>query len=424
MRKKILIVEDSKTVTKVLQHLIKNQPRIEAIFCTNMAEAVVVLDQFDHQLFAAIVDLNLPDAADGEVVDLTLSHNLPTIVLTGSYDNERREALQSKGVVDFITKEGRHSYQLALSLVLRIDNNTQQTVLVVDDSATIRSMISSLLRRHLFNVEQAEHGKQALALIANNPNIRLVITGYQMPELDGLTLVQHLRRKYDYDDLCIIGLSSAGETSLSAKFIKFGANDFLHKPFCHEEFYCRVNHNMESIERIQLMRDNANIDAMTGLFNRRYFFDKGRQLLEQSHKQQLPVSVAVIDVDHFKQVNDNYGHQAGDMVLQGLARVLKKGLSRFLLARAGGEEFFVLMPGIDSERAHILLDTLRQVLADKPVKTTDNDITVHFSAGVTDEWDISLEQQLNRADQFLYQAKHRGRNQIVSDRCAAGSTMV
>lgn len=418
MRKRVLIVEDSKTVTKVLQHLLKEQPRIEGIFCSTMAQAKEQLARWGDKLFAAIVDLNLPDAPNGEVADLTLALQIPTIVLTGSYDNERREKLQAKGVVDYITKEGRHSYQLALSLVLRLDTNSQHTALVVDDSATIRSLITTLLQRHLFSVVQAENGQQALEILANNPNIQLVLTDYQMPEMDGFALVQHLRRKYDYDDLCVIGLSSASDTSLTARFIKFGANDFLHKPFCHEELYCRVNQNMDALERIQLLRNNANRDPLTGLYNRRYFFEQGEKLIEQSRKQQLPVSVAVIDVDHFKQVNDTYGHLAGDMVLQGLSRSLKHGLERFLLARAGGEEFFVIMAGIDSERAHMLLDALRKMLAEKPINTPTGQIAVTFSCGVTDEWEVDLGQQIHRADQYLYQAKQQGRNRIVSDACA------
>ncbi|WP_298445115.1 diguanylate cyclase [uncultured Ferrimonas sp.] len=416
MQKRVLIIEDSRTVSKVMQHLVKNEPEIDAIFCTTLAEAEAVLDKVGPHLFAAIVDLNLPDAPNGEAVELTLARQLPTIVLTGSFDNERRERLQAQGIVDYITKEGRHSYQLALKLILRLDKNTQQTVLVVDDSATVRSMITTLLQRHLFHVVEAANGRQALQCLTEHPHIRLVLTDYQMPELDGFALIQHLRRQHDYDDLCIIGLSSANETSLSAKFIKFGANDFLHKPFCHEEFYCRVNSNMESIERIQLMRDNANQDALTGLYNRRYFFETGPKLMQQSREQKLPLSVAVIDIDHFKLINDTHGHQTGDMVLKGLARTLKQGMSRFLIARAGGEEFFVVMPGIDSERAHLLLDTLRQVLADKPIKTPAGPIVVKFSAGVTDEWEFSLDQQLQRADEFLYQAKSSGRDQVISDR--------
>ena len=118
--KRILVVEDSQLVTKIVRHVVKLDQGLEAVYASSFAEAKDQLKHFDGQLFAALADLNLPDAPDGEVVDLMLAEGIPTIVLTGSYDEERREKILAKGIVDYVVKEGRYSYEYAIGVVHRL----------------------------------------------------------------------------------------------------------------------------------------------------------------------------------------------------------------------------------------------------------------------------------------------------------------
>lgn len=413
--KKILVVEDSQMVMKVIRHVMAQEPTIEAYYAESFAQAKEVYEDIKDELFAALVDLNLPDAPDGEVVDYMLDMGVPTIVLTGSFDEERREELLSKGIVDYVTKEGRYSYTYAVHMINRLSKNQDIKVLVVEDSATSRNFICDLLRRHLFQVLEAGDGREAIKVLLQHPEVKLLITDYNMPNMDGFELVQTLRGKYEKSDLIIIGLSAEGQGALSAKFIKNGANDFLCKPFYHEEFHCRVMHNVESLELIEQIKDAANRDHLTRAYNRRYFFDVGEKLYDQAKEKQAPLAAVVLDIDHFKRINDTYGHEVGDTALKQFSNSLNEGLGRFLVARTGGEEFFALLPGLDNEKAVALIDKLREIIAASPIYAGDERIPLTFSAGVSNQLLGNLDEQLNMADGYLYRAKEAGRNLVVGD---------
>ncbi|UTA48800.1 response regulator [Simiduia sp. 21SJ11W-1] len=414
--KRILVVEDSQLVTKIVKHVVKQQGDIEAVFATNFAEAKAVLANEQDTLFAALTDLNLPDAPDGEVVDLVLDAGVPVIVLTGSYDDERRDKILSKGIVDYVVKEGRYSYEYAVGMVQRLERNQSLAVLVVDDSATSRRYISELLVRQGFKVYTAANGKEAIKVILAHEDVSLVITDYHMPEMDGVELVKNLRHKYGKSDLVIIGLSGQSDKALSAKFIKNGANDFLIKPFNYEEFNCRVRHNVESLELIRQIRDATFKDYLTGIWSRRYFYERGELLYSDAVTAGKPIAAAIIDLDHFRRLNDQYGHEVGDCLLVQVAELLQQALKRFLVARAGGEEFFALLPGLDNDQAQSLISQVRQIVSARPLVLDDGtELYCTFSAGVTNLVGNSLDDQIAKADEYLIRAKEAGRDLVVGD---------
>jgi diguanylate cyclase (GGDEF)-like protein len=414
-KKRILVVEDSPIVLKILKHLVKSELDLklyEVDFVESMVEAKRAISERSY--FAALADLNLPDAPDGEVVEYILDKNIPCIVLTGSYSEDRREKLLLMGIVDYVVKESRFSYGYALKLIHRLSLNESIKVLVVEDSATARKYVKGLLEHHLFQVLEAENGVQALDIYENNPDIRLIITDYHMPEMDGFELVREIRGRTDKTDLAIIGLSSVEKGALSAKFIKNGANDFLQKPFFPEELHCRVIHNLESIELIQALHDAAHRDYLTNLYNRRHLFDSG-EVLYQSAKQGKPLALAVMDIDHFKSFNDNYGHEAGDAMLVNMGDLLTESFSRFLTARLGGEEFCVMLPGLTQAQAYTLMDQFRIKFEDEGVYVGDEFLQATVSVGVTSVLGNTLDEMINTADELLYRAKEVGRNFVIGD---------
>ncbi|MFL0796358.1 MAG: diguanylate cyclase [Cellvibrionaceae bacterium] len=417
MKNKILVVEDSAIVTKVLRHVTKQELEgLETIFASTYAQAKEVFEKEQNNIYAALADLSLPDAPNGEVVDFLLQSKVPTVVLTGSYDDKKRESLINKGVVDYVIKETRFSYSFAVSLVNRLFRNQHIKVLVAEDSSSQRKFIVQRLHEHQFQTLEAENGVKALEVLQENPDIKLLITDYQMPEMDGFELVKTIRQRFEKSNLVIIGLSGQGEGPLSAKFIKNGANDFLQKPFCHEEFNCRIMHNIESLELIEKITHQANHDFLTDLPNRRYFFEQGDQLLAQARKNNTPLAAVVIDLDSFKAINDNYGHEAGDEILRMVGQQFKSRLSRFLSARTGGEEFCVLLPGLDNEKAVALINGFREELMGQIVEVSDDEVLrVTFSAGVTNLQGDTLDALLNQADEHLYRAKEAGRNMVIGD---------
>jgi diguanylate cyclase (GGDEF)-like protein len=263
-------------------------------------------------------------------------------------------------------------------------------------------------------VIEAANGEQALTALRANPNARLLITDYNMPGMDGFQLTTNIRKEFDKSSIAIIGLSGQGSPTLSAKFIKNGANDFLTKPFSHEELYCRVMQNMEALEHIEEIRDAANRDYLTHLYNRRYFFEQGEAVFDRASASQLPVTIAVMDIDLFKKINDGYGHDVGDIVLKSIAELLNEHFGNEIVARFGGEEFCVLFDGMDIEDAENRLEYFRSAIEKSSVETEAGIIEYTISIGATDTKGKTLDEMIKRADEYLYLAKERGRNQVVS----------
>lgn len=412
---KILIVEDSEMVMKVLRHLMQSLPDYQAIYATSLAQAQSIHDQHQGEFFAAVVDLNLPDAANGEVVDFTLSKRIPTIVLTGSYDEKRREQLFAKGIVDYLTKEGRYAYAKAINMIQRLEKNQSIKVLVVDDSDLSRKQVVNLFKRHLYQVVQAGDGLEAIKVMLENPDIKLLITDYNMPKMDGFELVRNLRYKYEKTDLIMIGVSGDSSEALSVKFIKHGANDFLRKPFHPEEFYCRIMHNIEFLELVEQIAFNASHDHLTGLYHRVQFFNLGREQYKNAIEKQNHLSIAVINIDQFSRVNQQYGNDWGDQALKQIASSLQTMLGRFLLARADADDFYVLMAGLDSEKALAFISKVHELFASESVSIMDEKLHFTFSAGIASKTGNSLDQQVSKAVRLMQRAKDVGGNMVISD---------
>ncbi|MBR9830068.1 MAG: diguanylate cyclase [Oceanospirillales bacterium] len=410
----VLIVEDSQVVIKVLRYIArKTLTTFDVVFAMSAEEARLALAKRDDW-FASIVDLNLPDAPDGEMVDYMLEQQIPTIVLTGGMGDERRDALLRQGIVDYVQKEGLYSYQYAVNLVNRLHRNRDIKVLVAEDSAVTRWFVSDLLRRHQFQIAEAENGKKALDAVLADDSIDILLTDYNMPVMDGFQLIHALRNKHEKVDLVIIGLSSADDKYLSGKFIKNGADDFLYKPFSHEEFFCRIMHAVESMERTRELHRLAYTDPLTDLHNRRYFMEQARKQVAMTDSTESVLSLAILDIDHFKRINDNHGHDAGDLVLIAFARSLRQAFSRFVVARMGGEEFCILFSGLPVDRAARLLDAAREQTEASGVDTPAGSLSFTFSAGIAEmSSGGSVDELLKQADTLLYAAKEQGRNQVM-----------
>jgi diguanylate cyclase (GGDEF)-like protein len=413
--KKVLIVEDSDVVTKVLRHVMLTYPAFDSVYAATLAEAQSRYAEYSDVFFAALVDLNLPDAPNGEVVDFTLSKKIPTIVLTGSYDEQRREKLFNKGIVDYVTKEGRYAYQSAVGMLHRLEKNQQIKVLVVDDSDMSRKHVVTLLKRHLFEVVEAADGIDAIKVLLENTDIKLLITDYNMPRMDGFELVKNVRYKYDKTNLIMIGISGESSEALSAKFIKHGANDFLRKPFHPEEFYCRIVHNIEALELMEQVTRAAQRDHLTGLYHRYHFFNIAREMYRTAVDNSSPLAAAVINIDRFSQVNEAHGNQWGDFALQTIAQHLESMLGRFLLGRADSDDFYVLLPGLDNEKAVSLISKVRQLVAAETININGQNYNFSFSAGVMCKLGESVDEQLAHAAKLLVLAKEAGGNMIVDD---------
>jgi len=418
-KKEILLVEDTLPVGKMIQRRLERNGDFKISWVKTMAECVALLQERAYDFFIAILDFNLPDAHHGEVIAKVVNHNLPAIVFTGYVSEEVREKVWSHNVVDYVLKEDVLSLDYILNLLDRLEKNGGTQILLVDSDSDNRQNLLDLLRVHRYQILTADSGEQALEIIDEDPDIKLTITASHLPGMDGLELIQQIRKKFCPEDMSIIGMVSKGDHITSARFLKYGANDFfVRETFLPEEFYGRINQLLSTLEHIQLIRTSALKDFLTGLHNRRYFFMTGEKLYASAKRDNLSLVCAMFDIDFFKKVNDSHGHEAGDLVLKHVAKILQKRMRKTdIVARIGGEEFCILAVNMDLKEVNRIFNELLQQIEQSIVVLPDamGEVQVTLSGGICTKLSDSLEDMAKKADIFLYKAKRGGRNRIVSD---------
>jgi diguanylate cyclase (GGDEF)-like protein len=411
MSKKLLVVEDSRPIARVIKQ-IGEALNYQVTVAASLAEVEAILQGGESDFFAATIDYALPDANDGEAIACVLSHGIPSVVMTGKMDESTRQKILSQPVIDYIPKENSQAF-LYLKRVLHWQlTNQGNGILVVDDSSSARNHVVELLKRRNFNVYVAENGQLALNVLAQHSDIKMVITDLEMPVMDGIELTNEIRKNYGRDQLAIIGISGASNGIHSARFIKNGADDFLRKPFCPEEFYCRITQNIESLNNIEQIQKAANTDYLTDLPNRRAFIRDAQANIAEYIKNNTPYALAMLDIDFFKRVNDNYGHDAGDHILKVLSLYMRKHFGNGLVARLGGEEFAIVLSGLDEDQLYNRLDDFRRAISVAQIAFEQEQINFSVSLGVIFNSDELLAKQMSLADSALYYAKENGRNQV------------
>jgi diguanylate cyclase (GGDEF)-like protein len=412
MQRKVLIVEDSKTSMNLMRSLI-TKAKLRPICTTSLVEAKHVFSSSaPEEYLCAVVNFNLPDAPNGEAIDFAIESFLPTIVITGNLDESTRTTILNKSVVDYIPKENAQVYEYLTRLLSRLDKNKKVGVLVVDDSRVSRQSMTALLRRHNFITFEAANAEQGMESLRSHSNIRLAIIDENIPVVSGIQMISELRKTYSKEDLGIIGISSDTTSGLSARFIKSGATDYLYKPYCHEEFFCRIMQNVERLENIATIRRVSNSDYLTGLPNRRHFFTRVAANLKVTPKSQ---SLAIIDIDHFKKVNDTYGHDCGDYTLKELAKLVAEYFTDYTAARFGGEEFCVYFSNTAPEKVLQIMEDFRKAIAHKILTFEKQSLSCTVSIGLTHKSKGGINAMIRLADQHLYIAKNNGRNKVVDD---------
>ena len=412
-KNKILIVEDNKALAKLIAKKMEDKVEMDIDIAHSLAEAQAFLTD-PKEYFIALLDLNLPDAPNGEVVDYVISKGLPSIVLTGSMDEATRESFIHKDIVDYVYKGNMDDINYIFRIINRLSKNRQYKVMVVEDSAPFRSALKKILTSLQFQVFTAAHGEEAMNYFTDNPDIKLALCDYRMPVKDGLEVLKEIRAIDDKNQIGVLMMTSPSENVNGAIFLKNGANDFIAKPFVKEELICRVNNTIEAMENINQIADFANKDFLTGVYNRRYFYENMNEYVAYAEEHMEPYVVAMLDIDHFKKINDTHGHNSGDKVLKTLAKkLIDETKGDDLIARFGGEEFCVILKNISNEDAVKFFVNLRANIANCKVQLKKEQISFTVSIGVAfSRSDYRLDELLELADEALYRAKENGRNRV------------
>ena len=415
MKKKLLIVDDDKFIISMIVDKLKTYKNLEILTALSYKEGIKCISTNKNSISAAIIDLNLPDCNDGDMANYTLSKKIPTVILTGKYDKSMKEKLLQYSTLDFIIKDGKKGIKDSIFTIKRVLNNFDTNVLVVDDSNVQRKMLEKILLDMKLNVDSAKNGQEALEILKNSEKkYSLVLTDYNMPKMDGMELVSKLREEYDKDELGIIALSSNEESKTITEFIKLGANDYINKSYSNTEVITRVNSTLDLLDLFEENREMAFKDFLTSLYNRRYFFKSGQDIFDKAKRANEEVAVAILDIDKFKNINDTYGHDTGDLALIRSAEILKETMRKSdLIARFGGEEFCILLENISYEDSEKLFEKLRDAFEKSCIKYEDIEIRFTISIGACYSKAINLDEMIKYADNSLFESKNDGRNRIT-----------
>ena len=308
--------------------------------------------------------------------------------------------------------------------------NAEVRILVVDDLPDNVEILRARLTSRGYDVITASNGQEALASVKGQPP-HLVLCDVMMPGIDGFEVSRRIKQDETLPYIPIILVTALGETDSIVQGLNTGADDYITKPYQFPELEARMR-AMLRIKRLQDELDQKNreledankrlkklsiTDGLTGLFNHRHVHQLLHDEFERSSRTREPASVAMIDLDRFKSVNDTYGHPTGDIVLYETAKILGETAREIdMVGRYGGEEFIAILPNTDEEEAGRFAERVRAAVEAHLFRDEANEIRMTTSAGVAAfpaPGVDSPETLLKRADEALYQAKESGRNRVV-----------
>jgi len=301
-----------------------------------------------------------------------------------------------------------------------------ESVLIIDDSPVIReNIIKTLGAFDLFaRYYEAEDGLDGFKQLLSE-RVDIVLCDLEMPRIDGFKFLNMIKSRPELADVPVIMLTGVGDRERKIKGLELGASDYVTKPFDPEELVARVKIHLK-IKQLQdnLRRSNelllelSNTDYLTGLFNRRYLMKELEKEFQRSVRIGHNLSLIILDVDHFKRVNDTYGHLQGDIVLQKVAQQLQKELRSYdVAARYGGEEFIAVLPEASLEDASFVAERIRAAVESLTFDGVVHELAITVSlgvAGIKIPECGSVDDVIKMADDALYRAKAAGRNRVMS----------
>lgn len=319
--------------------------------------------------------------------------------------------------------------------IIQSNNLSEQSIVIVDDSPDNLRLLVGILHERGYKVRPAPNGDRALATVRKNPP-DLILLDIMMPGKNGYEVCQELKADNQAKDIPVIFLSALNEVFDKVKAFRAGGVDYITKPFQVEEVLARVHTHLKlRVQQKALESQNAELkgknrliqeqakkleilatrDYLTGLSNRNDFLQKSTQEEQRFKRTKRPFCLIVLDIDHFKYVNDTYGHECGDKVLVAVSRGLEKALrTQDILARWGGEEFVCLLPETGVDGISAAGEKIRSMVevSQHDCKDVSISVTVTLGACVYDG-SCSIDECLRKADDALYKGKKQGRNQIV-----------
>lgn len=422
----IMVVDSDVVSREIMARILRNVLDAEVSTWEQAGPALLALADYRYNL--VITARNLSDMDGLEFcrrMRATEAHHFtPIVVFTEGADEQLLKEGFSAGVTNYFDKsQGYPAFGNFIKVFSQRHRGMVGNVLYIEDSRTAATMAMRLFERHglkVSHVESAEEGLELLQRVREGEGERfdIVITDLHLKgEMSGKDLLRELRGRLQYSqqELPVLMITGNDDVRTQVDAFHAGANDFVTKPLVEEVVMARVRslltikHQHDALERqMQSMHRVANTDSLTGVRNRHYLLEHGEQLMKAAGSS---FWVMLVDIDHFKQVNDRLGHLTGDHVLVALGSLLLKAFPRGTVVRFGGEEFLVLLAGVSRKEVMRRGESLRvavEVLQPEGVSTS---VSMGI-AGLEDHPGVKLNALLGIADKALYAAKENGRNQV------------
>ncbi len=457
MTAKILVVDDVLSNVKLLKAKLTAEYYTVITACDGQeAIDLVIKEQPD----IILLDVMMPKLDGFQVCKVLkndpLTTHIPIVMVTALHDTERRVQGINSGADDFLTKPIKETAMYAriksltrLKFVideLRLRNKTNAEmsgimdrsvikyssetsygrIIVVDEDKLQAHQVYDILLKQCFRSIEILHNPNDISNI--NGDCDLIILSTQFSEIDGLRICSQLRSRQEtrYTPILILYDESQSESVLT-KALEMGVNDYLVTPLDENELIARVNSQVKRKRYQDALRmnlfNNAEMsirDPLTGCYNKRYFYKHLQNIVEDSIVKGKDLSMMMLDVDHFKKVNDTFGHTAGDELLKQVQKRMSENIRiTDLLARFGGEEFVIVMPDTNIQVASIVAERIRGMIAQPSFILSHNMVNITVSIGIAEIQESDLRNVnlfVERADQCLYKAKDSGRNRVVSEK--------
>lgn len=422
---KALIVEPSRMIRNVLSSLFaKNNVASVAVETAAEALAALALEPIDFLCFS----MQLGDMTGIEFFVKAKEGGLigkhPSVMLTSSQESVTAQAV-SQGVTECFRKDERAVFEAYVDRWAASGSaNLSGHVLLIEDSNIQAAFLAKLLTALGLTVARVAKGEDALKVVHQH-KFDLVLVDYMLEEsMTGLGVIRGIRAMPGRTgSLPILAISGFDDIARRIEMLRSGANDFVHKPVVPEEFQVRVRNLIQLRQALdhleeqhRILHDMAMQDRLTAVYNRHYLNERMPALISESMAGNSPLSLVVIDIDHFKRINDNFGHVTGDAVLASIAATLREHVDNpagtaAMVARLGGEEFIVVLPGSDIYLAASKAEQLREAIED--LEPSGLRVTASFGVAQLRAGDL-YETVFSRADSAMYEAKQDGRNRVVS----------
>jgi two-component system cell cycle response regulator len=456
MSARVLVVDDILPNVKLLEAKLLGE-YYDVVTAQNGEEALRKVTETNPDII--LLDVMMPGMDGFEVcrrlkADTATAH-IPIVMVTALTDSQDRVKGLESGADDFLSKPVNDIALMSrvrslVRLKMTVDEwkareNTASQLGVVDPDASVMTMpttganilvvedlsfeitkIKDTLLRDQHTVLTADSGMNALQAIGQN-QFEMIVVSLNLKNEDGLRFCSHLRSNEKTRTTPILMLGNDQDMPRIAQGLEIGAHDYILRPIDRNELLARTRTQIRRKRFQERLRANYEIslsmaltDTLTGLYNRRYFEVHLQKMLENARISRKNLGLLYMDIDHFKKINDTYGHNVGDEVLKVFAARIKDSLRSFdLVARLGGEEFVAILPDINTKLAYQIAERLRHAIADRPIECSvpDGGLSVTASFGGTviepDQADPSrMADILKRSDDQLYQAKHDGRNNV------------